>query len=205
MPAAVWPREAGVLCALGALEGGSRRERSRSLLVDARDTVALTRAFARLEREVRATFAPRERARLVLEHRAEVRVRGQAHELSVPAQPIAGLAARFHAAHERRFGFADPAAALEVVTVEVGGSLAQALPRERASRRATPEARRTVEVWHEGRRRRAVALTREALPAAGLAGPAIVSDAGATLWVAPGWRARRHASGAVVVTRGGRS
>ena len=51
----------------------------------------------------------------------------------------------------------------------------------------------------------ATTLSGEALPASGLAGPAIVSDAGATLWVAPGWRARRHASGAVVVTRGGRS
>ncbi len=205
MPAAVWPREAGVLCALGALEGGSRRERSRSLLVDARDTAALERAFARLEREVRASFAPGERSRLVLTRRAEVRVRGQAHELSVSAASLARLAERFHAAHERRFGFADPAAVLEVVTVEVGGALPAALPRERAVPRPARATRSRITVWHDGRRRDAVALTRDAIPAAGVRGPAVVCDDGATLWVAPGWCARRHASGAVVVTRAGRS
>lgn len=205
MPAAVWPREAGVLCALGALEGGSRRERSRSLLVDARDTTTLARAFATLERAVRATFAPAERARLTIERRAEVRVRGQAHELSVPAWPLAGLPARFHAAHARRFGFADHDAVLEVVTVEVGGVLASPLPRERRAPSAAGATPERIVVWDDGRPRPAVALTREAIPARGVAGPAVIRDAGATLWVAPGWRARRHASGAVVLTRGGRS
>ena len=34
-------------------------------------------------------------------------------------------------------------------------------------------------------------------------GPALVLEQGATLWVAPGWTADRHASGALVMTRGG--
>src|SRR5204862_6587450 len=100
-PAAIWPRDAGVLCALGALTGGSRRERSRSVLLDARDTRALARQVARLEREVLAAFRARDRRRVRLEHRAELRSVGQAHELPVPALPLRSLAARFHDAHER--------------------------------------------------------------------------------------------------------
>jgi len=209
-PAAIWPRDAGVLCALGALAGGSRRERSRSVLKTlpashaARDLGALGREIARLEREVRASFPARDRRRIQLEHRAEVRALGQAHELSVAALPLAGLAGRFHDAHERRYGFADRDAALQVVTLEVGGCLDEPLPRERASERAgAARAGRPIEVWHDGRRRRAVLRGREDLaPGVRLAGPAVVVDDGATLWVAPGWSARRHASGAVVLTRG---
>jgi N-methylhydantoinase A len=203
-PAAIWPRDAGVLCALGALTGGSRRERSRSVLRTlngARDLAALQREIARLEREVRAAFPSRDRARVQLEHRAEVRAIGQAHELSVAALPLAGVAARFHDAHERRYGFADRDASLQVVTLEVGGWLDEPLPRERAPKRAAVEAPgRAIEVWSNGRRVRARLHRREDLTAR-IHGPAVVVDDGATLWVAPGWSAHRHDSGAVVLTR----
>ena len=203
-PTAVWPRDAGVLCALGALAGGSRRERSRSVLRTLRDEGdlrAVRREIVRLEREVRAAFAPRDRRRVQLEHRAEVRVLGQAHELPVAALPLAGLAARFHDAHERRHGFADRQATLQVVTLEVGGWLDEPLPRERARPSAAARERgRAIDVWHGGRRERATLFQREDLSAP-VAGPAVVVDDGATLWVAPGWSARRHDSGAVVLTR----
>jgi N-methylhydantoinase A/oxoprolinase/acetone carboxylase beta subunit len=45
---------------------------------------------------------------------------------------------------------------------------------------------------------------RAALPRGrAIAGPAIIADAGATLWVAPGWSARVHPSGTVVLKRKG--
>lgn len=204
--AVVWPRHAGVLCALGALEGGTRREVSRSVLVDARETVALERAFAALERAVRGAFPPAARTRLVLERHAEVRYRGQAHELPLPASPLAGLAARFHAAHERRYGFADPGRAVEVVTLDVRASLPAAARREppaRGPRRAAPAGRAAVR--DGGRDAVATLWTRGALGAgARFAGPAVVLDDGATLWVPRGWTARVHANGAVVAERSGR-
>jgi N-methylhydantoinase A len=202
VPAVLWPRDAGVLCALGALAGGSRRERSRSVLADAREVAKLDRALAGLEREVLTSFTAASRRRVVLEHRAEVRALGQAHELTVAARPLASLAERFHAAHERRYGFADRDAAVQVVTLEAGGWLPEPLPRERVTApRARPEMRR-VGAWHEGRAVRAIAVRRDALPrGADLRGPAVLEDDGATLWVAPGWTARLHATGAVVVTR----
>ena len=202
VPAVVWPRDAGVLCALGALEGGSRRERSRSVLAEAGDLPALARVLASLEKEVLATFPAAQRARVKLEHRAEVRALGQAHELTVAAKPLATLRERFHAAHERRYGFADAQAKVQVVTLEAGGWLAEPLPRERAFSTHAKREKRQVGAWHNGRAVLAEWTRRDALTSgARLHGPAIVADDGATLWVAPGWSARRHPSGAVVVTR----
>jgi N-methylhydantoinase A len=202
VPAVVWPRDAGVLCALGALEGGSRRERSRSVLADAGDRTKLARVLASLEREVLATFSAAQRRRVELEYRAETRALGQAHELTVAAKPLASLAERFHAAHERRYGFADPAARVQVVTLEVGGWLAEPLPRERGFSTPAKRERRRVGAWHNGRAVLATWTGRDALTSSErLHGPAVVADDGATLWVAPGWSARRHPTGAVVVTR----
>jgi N-methylhydantoinase A len=203
--AVVWPRHAGVLCALGALEGGARRERSRSVLLDARELAGLERHFRALERTVLASFAADERATAMLERHAEVRYRGQAHELSVPAAPLAGLAARFHRAHERRFGFADPGRDVEVVTLDVRGACpaADAPGRNDAVRRAGPL--RRTEVFDAGRSVPARVRGRAELgTGATLAGPAVVLDEGATLWIPDGWRGRVHRTGAVVLTRSAR-
>jgi N-methylhydantoinase A len=198
--AVVWPRDAGVLCALGALEGGSRRERSRSVLLPAGEGRALERALASLERQVLAEFAPADRARVRLEARAQVRARGQAHELGVAARPWATLAARFHAAHERRHGFADPSAGVVVVTLEAAGSLAAGLPRERAAGVRPPAAAGRTRVFHAGRFHGTRVLERGALAAGrGLRGPAVVTDDGATLWVAPGWTARADRGGSLML------
>jgi N-methylhydantoinase A len=202
--AVVWPRHAGVLCALGALEGGSRREKSRSVLRECGDTVALARELRALEREVRAAFPRAERARATLEAWAEVRSRGQAHELSVPAEPLATLAMRFHAAHERRYGFADRAREVEVVTLEVRGALAPPFAPERPARARRVRAVAGATQVHEGGRTRTAAVwTRASLaPGAQLRGPAVVLDEGATFWLPRGWTARVHASGALVAKRG---
>lgn len=197
--AVVWPEHAGVLCALGALEGGARRERSRSVLRPATDARTLVRELARLHRAVRGEFAAADRARVTLESWAEARYAGQAHELPLPAEPLATLADRFHARHEARYGFADRGREVVVVTLEARGALpvpdtrARRAPvRARAAARPRP-ATGTSRVWP----REALAVGRA------LRGPVLLVDAGATCAVAAGWVARRHASGAVVLTRGG--
>jgi len=164
------------------------------------------RAWRALEREVRADFAPAERRGLALERWAEARYHGPSHEVALAGGP--GLVQRFHREHERRYGFADRSRAVEVVTLEVRGATPDAW--RRVARRPAGAARGAAprpspaRVWAEGRWRVAPVWERAALRR-GLAvrGPAVVADAGATLWVAPGWTARLHASGAVVVTRGG--
>jgi N-methylhydantoinase A len=93
--AAIWPRDAGVLCALGALAGGSRRERSRSVLRtlhDARDTRALAREIVRLEREVRSSFPSSRRREVRLVGRGGAAARGP--RFALPRRARAALRLR---------------------------------------------------------------------------------------------------------------
>ena len=200
----LFPLHAGVLSALGALAGGSRRERSRSVLLDARNPRAIARALRALESDVRREFAPRERAGLTLEYRAEARYRGQSYELSVEAR--GDLARRFHDEHRQRYGYDVATAAVEVVTLEVRAFLpGEPVPRPAHSRpRAGARREATVTVRHDGHVLATPVWRMDTLGAGfSTRGPALVLEAGATLWVAPGWTARRHAHGALILTRGG--
>jgi N-methylhydantoinase A len=203
--AVLFPRHAGVLSALGALEAGSRRERGRSVLLDARDSVTLERAWRDLERGVRSEFARRDRAGLSLERWAELRYRGQSHEL--PLQGGVLLLDRFHREHERRFGFSAPERVVEVVTLEVRGTRAEPQWRSPAPVRAAARrgAARRTRVHVAGRWRDVSVFHREALTATKVVkGPAIVVEDGATLWVGAGWRGRPDRSGTLVLLRSGR-
>jgi N-methylhydantoinase A len=202
--AVLFPRHAGVLSALGALEAGARRERGRSVMLDAGDGAALERAWSRLERQVRGEFPAAMRRRVRLARHVELRYRGQSHELSLPG-PGRTLVARFHAEHARRFGFDDRARAVEVVTVEVRGEAqsARATGAAVAAARSSRAPADVASVLFEGRR-----LTVPVLPRAAIArgkrvsGPAIVVEDGATLWVAPGWRGAPDRRGTLVLERG---
>jgi N-methylhydantoinase A len=206
----LFPVRAGVLSALGALGAESRRESSRSVLLAADDGAAIERALGSLEREVRARFPRAARGAVRIERRAEVRYHGQSHEIPLVTGP--GLAARFHREHEARFGFADPARAVEVVTLEArgwipgerifggGAGVRSSNPRRRAG--AAP---RGARVRHDGRWLSAAVRDRDAMGAsAAVRGPAVVIESGATLWVPPGWSGRLGAGGTLVLRRRGR-
>lgn len=202
----LWPSHAGVLCAFGALLAGDRRERGRSLLVSAHDTRRLERERRALEREVRAEFAARERAQVACECWVEARYAGQAHELSLPVpRGFGDLIERFHRAHASRYGFADRARDVVVVTLEVRG----AVPDAPAPRRARPaRERRTpahTRTFLSGAMREVPVFDREALAAGRTGrGPAVFADAGASLWVPEHWRWRVGRDGAVHLRAGGR-
>ncbi|NOT32817.1 MAG: hydantoinase/oxoprolinase family protein [Candidatus Eisenbacteria bacterium] len=207
----LWSGFAGVLSALGALVTGDRRETSRTVLLDARDGVALGRAFAERERATLRRFGRAERPRVQLERWAQMRYRGQSHELELPAR--GDLVKQFHAEHRRRFGFSESPRAIEVVTVEVRGEVpglawpvqASAIqPLRGATRGARPphEPPRRTPVWDRGGVIRATRVSFDGLRAgAAVRGPAIVEATGATLWVPREWNGRLHASGTLVVTR----
>jgi N-methylhydantoinase A len=130
------PAAAGVLSALGLAAGDERRDRVVS--------------HVRPLREMRE---------LPSEGEADLRYRGQSFELTVP---LGGdLEARFHRAHEERYGYADREREIELVavrTAEVVRGPAVELP------------------GGEGRRS---------------SGPALVELEGSTLWIPPGWEGVR--------------
>jgi N-methylhydantoinase A len=86
------PAAAGVLSALGLVAADERRDAVRSF------ATPLAKA-----------------GELPEEGEADLRYAGQSFELTVPLGPR--LEERFHAAHEERYGYADPARALELVAV----------------------------------------------------------------------------------------
>jgi N-methylhydantoinase A len=145
------PEAAGVLSALGLVAGDERRD----------SVVSYLRPLA----DVRDLPGRGE---------ADLRYRGQSFELTVPLGPDRGggdLAGAFHAAHEERYGYADPGREIELVAVRT----ADVVP--------------GPEVAFHVRERREVS------------GPALLELAGATCWVPAGWHGETSADGTLVLTR----
>jgi N-methylhydantoinase A len=193
----VVPNASGVLSALGLVVSERRRDLVESVLL----------AGDRLTRENVAAVVRRlgERGREELgeadaELRAgyDLRYAGQAFELTIPGElePDPGeLRRAFDRAHDDRYGYADPEAALELVTVRV----AVALPGEdlRPAEAAAAEKRGTRRVRFGDEMRDATVLS---AGEAAVDGPAIFELPGSTLVVPPGWRAQASAD-AVSVER----
>jgi N-methylhydantoinase A len=191
----VVPVVSGVLSALGLVVSERRRDLVESVLL----------AGASLTREAVAEVVGRlgSRGREELgapdaELRAsyDLRYAGQAFELSVPGELEPDpdeLRRAFDRVHADRYGYDDPDAELELVTVRVAAALPGAEP-------GPPE-----DAEAERRGSRHARFDGEELEAAVLGpgrteidGPAVFELPGATLVVPPGWRARSDSEAVVV-------
>ncbi len=207
----VVPRQPGLLSAFGMLCADSVKDFSRTILTphDRFTAAARRSAFAPLERTareamVREGFLPKA---VSLERLLDMRYVGQAYELSVPAGPRA--AAHFHAAHERRYGHADPSRPVEVVTVRVRVRGRVRPPRVRKLPVRTQPIRTArvgeQRMWFDGRARAGVVYERDRLqPGHRFPGPAIVAEMSATTVVPPDFTCRVDAYGNLLLERRGR-
>jgi N-methylhydantoinase A/oxoprolinase/acetone carboxylase beta subunit len=128
----------------------------------------------------------------------ELRYAGQAFELAIEgeAEPDPGELRRdFDAAHAERYGYDDPDAELELVTVRVTAALPGTDLHETEPGDANERGSREVRFGDELVEARVLGPGR-----AEVDGPAIVELPGATLVVPPGWRAEGGAD-AVVMER----
>ncbi|WP_372619800.1 hydantoinase/oxoprolinase family protein [Falsiroseomonas sp.] len=206
------PAVPGTLCALGALAADLRRDAVRTVLLplDAAAWPAIVTAFRGVAAEAAGALAAMDGgAEGEIELGAELRYRGQSHELPIEvaaetaqAEDPARLAALFHAAHEAAFGHAEHEAAVEVLSVRAAARRRAPpvpmprMPEQRAE--ATPAGRvklRAGGAWLDAALHRREAL----MPGARLAGPAIVTQADTTLLVPPGWRAQADGLGNLVL------
>ena len=199
------PRHPGVLSALGMVTAPESRERSIAVLstLEGDDAgVRLGEAADRLRDEPEGG----ETAAWAESWSADARYVGQAHELriAVPEPAPRAIADAFHAAHERRFGFGAPGRAVEVVALRRRlTAAAPPFPLDRAevvAHEARANARALV---FDGQSRLPAAIfEREALlPGARFAGPAVVTQADATTYLPPGWRATVDAYGSMLLER----
>jgi N-methylhydantoinase A len=204
----VCPPACGVLSAVGLAIAGGRTDVSRSLVVSLdglseQELSEHARALTAAALDEPAASGDRAAVELV----CELRYRGQSFELPVPlsrGDGLADLAGRFHAEHEREFGYRDEGAEVELVTLRATA----AAPRRRIDWSASD----VVLVEHERRQAwfgdqwRESAVLRPA-PDAGVeaavdhTGPAIVELDQATVVVPPGWRLSTEApTGGLLLT-----
>lgn len=198
IPRVLIPRHPGVLSAWGALAMDVTKDYSRTVLqVDARpNDRRIERAFRQLEsqarRELRKEGFPD--AKIILSRSVDLRYAGQSYELpvSLPAGRFdathrrAGEAA-FHAAHEQRFGHAEPDLPVEWVTLRVRATGPVAKPQQepiqrggRSARGARLSKQGDVEV-----------MERERLCAGNeWQGPVLLVEDFATTWIPSGWQVR---------------
>jgi N-methylhydantoinase A len=211
IPRVLVPRHPGNFSALGLLVSDVKHDDARTRvgpLADQRTVIAAAfaemegAAVARLEAEGFGASARR------IDRSLDLRYLGQAFELSVPvatgALDVDALTREFHARHLSTYGHADPAGAVELVTVRIAarGVVEKPAP----SRLGEPDGARrrpgTRAAWFGGRPVTVDVYERDhLLPAAAITGPAIVEEFGSTTTVPPGWRARLDGLGDLVLAR----
>jgi len=164
------PACAGVLAALGTLIAGERRDWVQTVLLPITDAEGLAAALRPLVDRAGRTLPGAD-----IEVAADCRFVGQSHALTVAwrgREDTRVLADAFRAAHTLRYGDADPAAPIEIVSVRVAAELPGEAP---------------------------AIDTRPTGPP--VSGPAVIPMAGATAWVPPGWSSRACADGSLDIRR----
>ncbi len=194
------PPSPGTFSALGLLISRPAVERAATVLGRVFEPRQAAPVLRKLEAQARRAL--REQgwsARARLERRADLRYRGQSHELSVP---FGGRTAEaFHRLHMRKFGIADPTQAVEWVALRVrawipapGPRGLEVSPPPPAAGSLLPEERfetRWATAYWDGGPRRTRLVPRALLrPGRTLRGPALILEYGATTVLPPGARAR---------------
>ena len=211
IPAAVIPPSPGVLSASGMLSADVTRdaERGAHLVIPAdggADLAALSNIYDELrEQASRAIAADGYGEDVRIEYAADLRYRGQSHELTVGLAEHGSAAAireAFQAAHEERFGFRDEARGVELVTARVKARAPghEPPPRVDAAESALAEAEHQV-MWDRKRATRFLDRAAVANVTERVVGPAVITQVDATTLVPPGWAARPLESGALLLER----
>ncbi len=192
IPRVLVPRHPGILSAMGMLLSDIIKDYSLTVMLREDASAEEIRSLFRpLEDRGRASLRPEGiRSRdITLERFLDMRYRGQSFELMVPFEN--DHLARFHALHEKTYGFSNPDRSVEIVNIRLrarGRGEAPTFPKLPPGDSHPPEA--TVigrgpvcfnEKWHS-----AMILNREKLLAGNeFRGPAILTEYSSTIIVPP--------------------
>jgi N-methylhydantoinase A len=194
------PRASGVLSALGLIASERRRDTARTVMLHG-GALSAQRIAAEVTTLRGAIGAGLEQARAEVTY--DMRYRGQAFELPVAGTERADpsdLAGRFAAEHERRYGYRDPAAQVELVNIR----LALIEPVSRPAPEAAPAgglARASRRVRFGGEWVEAEVLRGEPEEGTRAGGPCVFELPESTLVLPPAWGAKVDAHGTVVAGR----
>jgi len=155
IPRVMVPRFPGALSALGLLLADTRKDYSRTLLIEpegsnAKLKTTLEELHRLAESELETEGFTKSEIRSM--DFVDLRYRGQSYELTVPF--TANFIEEFHKTHDRRYGYSNRGKAVELVNVRttfLGQTRKPALQKS-AKQRGRPAALDTRPVWIDGRR-----------------------------------------------------
>ncbi|HEY0406128.1 MAG TPA: hydantoinase/oxoprolinase family protein [Pyrinomonadaceae bacterium] len=210
IPRIIMPRAAGALSALGALGADVVKDASRTVMVEAtrEEGARLSRVFDEMEQAARATlrlegFALSEQRH---ERRLAARYKGQSFELEIGWRPRANVAEAFHRAHRARYGYAQEANTVEIVSARLRSTgrvrRLKTARIEHAGSRAGAMARPHAEAevyFAEGEARTALYARDELRAGERLRAPAIVTEYSATTLIPRGARASVDPYGNLII------
>ncbi len=192
------PRAGGVLSALGLTCGERRRDIAKTVMIEPSD-LSSELVADRVGELVAELGHPSASGRLEVTY--ELRYRGQSFELDVPAGPepdAEELREGFAAEHERRYGYRDSGAEVELVGIRVA-TIEPGEPGGAGTARAEEPRRSSRPIRLGGRWVEAEVLTGELPPGTVISGPAIVELPETTLLIPAGARATTDESGTIDV------
>ena len=202
---------AGVLSAwgIGLAQRRCIRRCSVETPLDAPGAASARSALQSLAEDARGELARQRVAPAAISERrtAHLRLAGSDTALEIEWQDEPSMRAAFREAHDRLYGFAASGqdvviAAVSVEAAERLESDATAIAGSEASRGPHTRSRLSVPSWTGGAWRDVALHAREVLHAGEqITGPALVSERGATGWIAAGWTATAGTDGVLTVRR----
>lgn len=200
----------GGLSALGILRADVVKDLSRTMLLAAEEmthspsklNAMLSTLQSQGARVLRAEGF--DRIKMRFHHSLDMRYRGQAYELNIPAGR--NIITVFHRAHQTRYGYHNAAQPVEIVNIRCRAtgitekpSQAKLASREQSERAASSQ---TLQLIFSGRSEKARFYQRDDLRAGDIfSGPAVVAEYSATTLVPPGWKARVDRYGQLLLSR----
>jgi N-methylhydantoinase A len=210
VPRVFVPREPGALSALGCLRADVVKSLSRTLMLEVGEGSAsahVERAFRAMEREAGAALRREGFAATRQRHTRTIAARyaGQSFELEIRWDGGRRLVKRFHAEHEARYGYAQTATTIEVVSARLLSAglvaeLKEQPPQRTPAGRGTHAPQRTARVYFDEAAREAAVYSREDLHAfARLRTPCVVTEYSSTTLIPAGVRAATDARGNLII------
>ncbi|HJX84365.1 MAG TPA: hydantoinase/oxoprolinase family protein [Candidatus Angelobacter sp.] len=191
MPRVIVPAYPGALSALGILISDVVKDHSRTVLLRVKTLPRkqLDGIYSELQKTIAGEMLKEHwKGRVILERSCDLRYRGQGYELNLPFGT--DVLARFHAEHEKRYGYSSREQEIEIVTLRLRGRVTSpeklsAMEIEAASGKLKASSAKVV---FGGK-----ALKTNILPRGDLRvgrryrGPAIITEYSATTFVPPGF------------------
>ncbi|HVS47007.1 MAG TPA: hydantoinase/oxoprolinase family protein [Verrucomicrobiae bacterium] len=192
----VVPARPGLFSAEGLLAADLRATAVHAILRDCDDVGAATLAevFAMLERRARIELHDQGTGDESIEVLREVdaRYRGQSFELTIDGEIVGTLAQTFHAAHEKRYGYAARGERVEIVNARITASASLGTQVGRPGTRIAESRPATGarDVWIDGMPQVTSVYARDHLATeAVIVGPALIEQYDAVTYIAHGWTA----------------